>query len=84
MEECQTTFEELCTYLVDAQLQTRLVEGEMMYLYLAISPIAVSSTFVQEDKGTQKPMYYTSRLLKDMETCYPRMEKVVYALLISS
>lgn len=42
------------------------VEGEM-YLYLAISPIVVSLVLVQEE-DEQKPVYYISKVLKDMES----------------
>lgn len=58
--------------------------GRNGVLYLAISPIAVNSILVWEDQGVRKIVYYTNRLLKDMETCYSRMEKVIYALLTSS
>lgn len=83
MEECQTTFEELCTYLATTPLLTRLVEREILYLYLVISLVIVSSVLIQDDEGIQKLMYYTSKLLKDAETEYLKME-VTYALLISS
>lgn len=84
MEECQTIFEELCTYLTNTPLLTRPVEFEILYPYLTISLVMVSSILIWEDEGVQMPAYYTSRLLKDAETRYPRMEKVTYTLLISS
>lgn len=73
--ECQTAFEEVCTYLATIPLLTRPVEGEMVYLYLAIFPVIVSSILIWEDEGMQKLVYDTSKLLKDMETRYPKMER---------
>lgn len=83
MEECQTAFEELCMYLAIAILLTSLVEKEMLYLYLA-SSVMVSSILIQEVEDMQKPVYYTNKLLKDVETRYPRIEKTTNSLLISS
>lgn len=77
-EECQAAFE----IFLAAPYLTRPVEGEMLYLYLVISLVAVSSILVRK-YGVQKLVYYTNKLLKDVETQYPKME-VAYALLISS
>lgn len=74
MEECQIAFQELRKYLVAAPFLTRMVEGEMLYLYLAISLVMVSSILVREDEGVQRPAYYTNSLPKDTKTCYPRIE----------
>lgn len=56
----------------------------MLYLYLAISSVGVSLVLVRENEGVQMPIYYTNRLLKDVETYYPKIEEVTYALMISS
>lgn len=67
--------------LATTHLLTRPVEGEMLFLYLAISLDVVSSILTREE-GMQKLVYYTSKLLKDAETHNLRME-ITYALLIS-
>lgn len=71
-------------YLATTPLLTRPIEGEMLYFYLATYPVMVSSILIREEEGMQKLMYYTSKLLKDAKTYYPRMKKVAYTLLISS
>lgn len=58
-------------------------EGEILYLQLAISLVIVSLVLTREG-GTQKPVYYTSKLLKDMKAHYPKMEKITYVLPISA
>lgn len=44
-------------------LLTKLAEGEL-YLYLVISPIAVSSILIREEEDEQKLVYYTSKVLR--------------------
>lgn len=54
----------------------------MLYLYLAISPVAMSSVFIREEDGVWKPIYYINQILKDAKTWYSKMEQVAFTLLI--
>lgn len=47
-----------------------------------MSPKAVAAVLIKEEHGMQKPIYYISHALKDAETCYPDVEKFMYALVI--
>jgi hypothetical protein len=58
--------------------------GEELYLYLVVSASAVSSALIREEERIQKPVYYTSRALRRAEERYSNMEKLAFALLISS
>jgi hypothetical protein len=60
------------------------MEGEILYLYLAVSSSAVSSALVREDAGIQKPVYFTSRALRGAEERYPWIEKLAFALIVSA
>ena len=60
------------------------VPGEELYLYLAVSPNAVSSALIREEARVQKPVYYTSRAFKGAEGRYPIMEKLAFALVTAS
>ena len=56
-----------------------------MYLYLAISAEAVASVLVKEDEGKiQRPLYYISKVLHGAEVRYLNLEKMIYALVIST
>jgi hypothetical protein len=59
-------------------------EGEILYLYLAVSPSIVSSALVREDSGIQKPVYFTSKALHGTEERYPRIEKLAFVLIVSA
>ena len=58
--------------------------GEELYLYLAVTPHAVSSALIREEGRVQKPVYYTSRALRGAEARYPQIEKLAFALIITS
>ena len=58
--------------------------GEELYLYLAVTPHAVSSALVREEGKVQKPVYYTSRALRGVEGRYPQIEKLAFALITAS
>ena len=44
----------------------------------------VGSILVREEGIVQRPIYYTSRLLRDLETRYSKVEKVVLSLITSA
>ena len=83
-DECQKAFQDLKIYLTTAPLLSPSILGEEMYLYLAVSPHAVSSALIKEEGKVQKLVYYTSRALKGAEGQYPMMEKLAFALITTS
>ena len=58
--------------------------GEGLYLYLAVTPHAVSSALIREEGRMQKPVYYTSRVLRGAEGRYLQIKKLAFALITSS
>jgi hypothetical protein len=50
-EKCEEVFRKLKEYLTNPPLLSRPTEEEILYLYLAVSPSAVSSVLVREDSG---------------------------------
>ena len=83
-DQCQKAFQDLKVYLTTAPLLSPFIPGEELYLYLAISPHAVSSALIREEGKVQKPVYYTSRALRGVEGRYLLMEKLVFALITAS
>ena len=55
-----------------------------MFLYLAVSNTAISSTLIREERNIQKLVYYTSQAFQGAKASYPRMEKIAFALLVAS
>ena len=83
MDECQKAFQDLKAYLTTAPLLSSFIPSEELYLYLAVSPYAVSLALIREEWKIQKPVYYTSRVLREVEGRYPMMEKLAFALIIT-
>jgi hypothetical protein len=80
--ECEEAFEKLKEYLTNPALLSRPDEGEILYLYLAVCPSAVSSALVREDSGIQKSVYFTSKEIHVAEERYPQIEKLAFALIV--
>ena len=65
-------------------LFSKRIEGEKLYLYLAVSEEAVSTALVRGEDKVQWPVYYVSKRLLDTETRYPKLKKLVLALMVAS
>ena len=83
-DECQQAFEELKRYLTEPPLLSPSKHGKELYLYLAVSPTAVSSALIREEEKQQLLVYYTSRALRGAEERYPPMEKLAFALVTAA
>ena len=84
MDQCQKAFQDLKVYLTTALLLSPFIPAEELYLYLAVSPYAISSSLIKEEGKVQKPVYYTSRALRGAKGQYPLMEKLAFALIMAS
>ncbi|KAF8109193.1 hypothetical protein N665_0101s0023 [Sinapis alba] len=50
------------------KLLAKLIKGEPMFLYIAVSARKVSGVLIKEECGEQKPIFYVSKTLLDSET----------------
>ncbi|XP_060967074.1 uncharacterized protein LOC133035241 [Cannabis sativa] len=83
-EKCEEAFQALKMHLGQPPILSKPISGEVLSVYLAVSEYAISSVLIREDQGQQYPVYYVSKRLLDAETRYPQMEKLAFALVISS
>lgn len=68
------------TYLSTPPLLIKLEVGEELYLYLTVSSSSISSVLVREKDRVQRPIYYISRVLQNVEIRYTRLKKLIFAL----
>ena len=83
-DECQKAFQDLKIYLTTTPLLSPSIPNEELYLYLVVSPHAVSLALIMEEGKVKKPVYYTSRALRGAEGLYTMMEKLAFTLITTS
>ncbi|XP_013629257.1 PREDICTED: uncharacterized protein LOC106335311 [Brassica oleracea var. oleracea] len=83
-EECKKAIQQLKHYLATPPVLAKPVEGEPLFLYIAVSATAVSGVLSSEERSEQKPIFYISKTLLDAETRYPLMEKLAFAVVTSA
>ena len=81
---CKEAFTALKTYLSSPPVLVSPSKGELLTLYLAISDFSISAALVRERDRVQQPVYYCSRALRGAEERYPKMEKLIPALVTTS
>ena len=71
-------------YLFALPLLSPSQPGEELFLYLAVSPAAISTALIREEEKVQKPVYYANRALRGAEKRYPPIEKLAFALVTTT
>ena len=82
--KCEEAFSTLKTYLSSPPILVSPVEGELLTLYLAVSDFSTSTVLVRNKERLQHPVYYCGRALRGAEERYPRMEKLILALVTAN
>ncbi|CAN1293048.1 Transposon Tf2-11 polyprotein [Linum perenne] len=77
-EKCNKAFEELKQFLVTPSVLASPKLHEDLFLYIAISPKAVSAVLVHRENKSEYPILYTIKTLIDAEMRYPAIEKMAY------
>ena len=78
--QCEEDFSALKTYLRSPPVLVSPSEGELLTLYLVVSDFSTSADLVKERDRIQQLIYYCSRALRGAEERYPKMEKLILAL----
>ena len=82
--KCEEAFTALKTYLSSPPILVSPIEGELLTMYLAVSDFSTSAVLVRDKERVQHPVYYCSRALRGAEERYPRMEKLILALVTAA
>ena len=78
--QCEEAFIALKTYLRSPPILVSPWEGELLTLYLAVSDFSTSAVLIRDKDKVQQPVYYCSRALRGAEERYPKIEKLILAL----
>ena len=82
--KCEEAFSTLKAYLSSPPILVSPIEGELLTLYLAVSDISTSAVLVRDKERVQHLVYYCSRALRGAVERYPRMEKLILALVTAA
>nr|KYP68986.1 Retrovirus-related Pol polyprotein from transposon 297 family [Cajanus cajan] len=82
--ECEEAFLELKKSLASPPILMKPWPSTPLLVYISASDRAVSAVLVQEQEGTQVPVYFASRVLQGVETRYQKIEKLALAILVTA
>jgi hypothetical protein len=90
IEEADEAFVKLKHFLTLPPIMTAPQSGETLLIYIAAMSWVVSTAIVveREEPGhaykVRQPVYFISKVLNESKTWYPQVQKLLYAVLITS
>jgi hypothetical protein len=89
-EEADAAFTQLKEFLTSPLVLTAPQKDDVLFLYVAATDRVVSTVIVVEREEpshvykVQRPVYFISEVLNESKSRYPQIQKLVYAILITS
>ena len=74
-KECAEAFQQLKDYLARSPVMSSPKPDEVIFAYIAVASYAVSLVLIRVDNGVQRPVYYVSKSLHEVEVRYLPLEK---------
>ena len=83
-KECARAFQQLKDYLARPPVMSSPEPDEVLFVYIAVAPYAVSLVLIRVDNGIQRPVYYVSKSLHEAEVRYLPLEKAILAVVLGT
>ena len=80
IEECTLAFQQLKDYLSRPPIMSSPRTDEVLFSYITVAPHAMSLVLIWVDNGVQRPVYYVSKSLHEVEIRYLLLEKAILAV----
>ncbi|XP_016199941.1 uncharacterized protein LOC107640950 [Arachis ipaensis] len=81
---CEEAFNHFKRIISSPPILGKPKNGEMLFLYLAVTDEALAAVLLREEGKVQQAVYFVSKVLQGAELRYSKLEKLAYALLTSS
>ena len=83
-EECARAFQQLKDYLARPPIMSSPEPDEVLFAYIAVALYAVSLVLIRVYNGIQRPVYYVSKSLHEVEVRYLPLEKAILAVVLGT
>ena len=83
-EEYATTFQQLKDYLAQPPIMSSPEPDEVLFVYIAVAPYAISLVLIQVDGGVQRSVYYVCKSQHKTEVHYLPLEKAILAVVLGT
>ena len=83
-EKCATAFQQLKDYLAQPPIMYSPEPNEVLFAYIIVALYAVSLVLIRVDYGIQRPVYYVSKSLHEVEVRYLPLEKAILAVVFGT
>ena len=83
-EECVTAFQQLKDYLARSLIMSSLEPDKVLFAYIVVAPYALSLVLIRVNCGVQRPIYYVSKSLYEVEVRYLPLEKAILAVVLGT
>jgi len=70
-------FQQLKEYLSWPSIMSNPEVDEALFAYIVVTPHTVSLVLIQVDSGVQRPVYYESKSLHEVDVRYLPLEKAI-------
>ena len=79
-EKCALAFQQLKEYLSQPPIISSPETDKVLFSYIAMASHAVSLVLIRVDNRVQRPIYYVSKSLHEVEISYMPLEKAILAV----
>ncbi|XP_026384493.1 uncharacterized protein LOC113280064 [Papaver somniferum] len=83
-QECEEALKGIKEYLIKLSILQKPEPGEELVICLALTQNALSIVLLRPDEGVEKHIFYVSKTFNSVERNYPKIEKMILALVYAS
>ena len=76
-KQCALAFQQLKEYLSRPPIMSSAEMDEVLFVYIAVAPHAMSLVLIRVDNGIQRPVYYMSKSLHEADIRYLPLKKAI-------